>query len=418
MRNSFRGVIFDYSVLTTASNNAAINEEIRVLLDKLKALRIAVVVFSTRPQDIDARLRERGLPRADLFLTSSDVGGARKGRPVWIERAAARLGIAPFKLMYVGDEAYDWRTAVNAAVFYLHAGWARKELPPDVKAQIAARPRQVLAFLNQFLLSPPRWEYTLSRPKDGLHVRSLLHASTVLPSTTPESSFKLQDILTYDRTVLVRKSNAKDLLMLHALSSLSLEGLIPPNSLFTVYPSSNPGTTSPISQGFMGPAAKFFHGYYKEDLLVRAVQARDTSHERASARREGRVPRVSLADQANTVHVNPAYESSIRSKESTVLVFDDFTTTGRSLEWARNLLYAAGATRVILLTVGKYGSNYFLYRPNRPGIVQPFELTDYDTAGDFTKVVLPMERNRRAPDLISASFERLKENKSYPTHNL
>ena len=53
--------------------------------------------------------------------------------------------------------------------------------------------------------------------------------------------------------------------------------------------------------------------------------------------------------------------NKIRRKDRTVLVFDDFTSTGRTLDWARNLLYAAGASRVVLLTVGKYPSPYFLH---------------------------------------------------------
>jgi hypothetical protein len=40
-----------------------------------------------------------------------------------------------------------------------------------------------------------------------------------------------------------------------------------------------------------------------------------------------------------------------------VIVFDDFTTEGKSIEWARTLLTSAQAEQVIALTIGKYGAS-------------------------------------------------------------
>lgn len=68
-----------------------------------------------------------------------------------------------------------------------------------------------------------------------------------------------------------------------------------------------------------------------------------------------------------------------------VIVFDDFTTTGSSLEWARNLFVAAGARQVIALTIGKYSSRYATYDPN-PGVsIDPFVLSTLGLS-DFTEL--------------------------------
>ncbi|GGL16262.1 phosphoribosyltransferase [Mangrovihabitans endophyticus] len=87
--------------------------------------------------------------------------------------------------------------------------------------------------------------------------------------------------------------------------------------------------------------------------------------ERVKARRAGLQPSVSIENQIHTVHLGPSYRT--RVKDKTVIVFDDFTTTGSSLEWAWNLFLAAGAREVIALTIGKYSTRYTTYDP-KPGV--------------------------------------------------
>jgi hypothetical protein len=52
-----------------------------------------------------------------------------------------------------------------------------------------------------------------------------------------------------------------------------------------------------------------------------------------------------------------------------------------SLDWARHLLYPAGADRVILVSFGKYGRNHPLlhdfYTPPAAQPGQPFQLNNY-----------------------------------------
>lgn len=124
------------------------------------------------------------------------------------------------------------------------------------------------------MLQPPRWEFTLDVPERGVHLRSLLNASAELPATDPGSEFSLQDVLTYGVNVQVRSIPAQNLLMLHALSSLLLEGAIPRNPVVAIYPSSTPGRISPVLRSFLEPAAKLFHGYFIDDLLVRSKPRR------------------------------------------------------------------------------------------------------------------------------------------------
>jgi hypothetical protein len=266
----------------------------------------------------------------------------------------------------------------------------------------------VWRFLTHFLLQPPRWEYSLDHTEEALFFRSLLGSDVRLPATKTEPprtppSFTLQDVFTYDIKVRVGSLKAVDVLMLHAMTSLYLEGLIRPNSLFAVYPSSKPGKISPLLKEFLKPASRLFHGYFKEDLLVRATQAVDSSLEKANARRENRRPNIPDTNQTNTVHINPAYRRTLQGRP--VIVFDDFTTTGQSLEWARNLLYSAGASQVILLTIGKYPKPHAVHRLKPLAGVRPFERGEYVFSELFDKYEIVLTRNRDAQRAITNSFQ-------------
>jgi hypoxanthine phosphoribosyltransferase len=410
---TLEAMVFDYGVLF--QDDLETEKRLRYLPNRLKSLGIKVVVFSTHDQDIDAELEKRGLPPSDLCLFRSTVG-VSKGSSRWMEMVTDLLGIELYQCAYVGDDKQDWLTAIKSAVFYIHAGWS-EAMPPDVTAVEVQKPLEILGFITHFLLIPPRCEYTLDVKDHRLHVRSLLNAFTVLPATKPRDSFTLQDVFHKNRKVRVGERSARNLLMLHLLSSVYLEGLIVPGTRFAVWPSSRPGMISPSLNDYLETAARLLGGYFRRDLLTRAKRATDMSAERYYAFKEGRDPNESFTNQTNTAHVNPSYRNLIRTKNRNVLVFDDFTTTGMSLEWARNLLYAGGADRVVLLTIGKYvrknSPTYSVYEPQAPDLIRPYELDAY-AESDFTERSYTVNRNPTARDVITNSFQRFKDGKLYP----
>jgi len=405
MPATLTGVIFDQSTIFSRANDQEFLVEMRSLLINLKDSNIKIGVFSTNPLNLQPLLQQYKLPPFDLLLTKKETG-KNKGAKEWIQTAARFFNCKHHQLLYIGDEKRDWLTAINSGTIYLHAHWTNTS-PAGVTAFIAPSPSVVWNFVTHYLIPPPRWEYTLDIPERLLCVRSLLGASVVLPATNPPS-FKLQKIFTYGDQVDVNNHPAQNPLMIHAVSSLYLEGLIEFGSLFAVYPSSTPNKISPVLQKFLEPAAKVFHGYFKEDLLIRGAQGLDTSLERA----QGRKSNVTFANQTNTVYLNPVYEAKI--KGHTVIVFDDFTTSGMSLEWARNLLEAAGASRIILLTIGKYGTTHTIYVPFLSGLISPFELKQYDAARQFGTVREVMNHNLSAQELVKKSFEHLKNGLPLP----
>lgn len=342
-----RAVIFDYKALLVRQGLA---EEVRQVLRWLSERRISWCIFSTDPlsgghaNDLEAL----GYPAPGTCIDQADIpSGKRRGSPDWVDTAADALGVARHELLYVGTTVLDWRTAINSAVFYLHALWAAPK-PPGTTSLAAATPSEVRHILETFLLRPPQWSYRL----DGSNwkLRALLPAGAVLPSTRPRQTFRLQHVFTYEQAIRIGDDDARDVLMLFVIANAYLEGLFPANAYLCVYPGSKRGTVSKQLQGYVGRAAALFHGHYRDDLLVRARDAPDTSLARYHASQTGTSAGVSIATQATTVHLGPSYREKLRGK--TVVVFDDFTTNGMSLEWARLLLTAAGAGQILLLTAG------------------------------------------------------------------
>lgn len=369
-------VIFDYKTLTGLGPGDA--AQAQDLLRGLAAQGIDWVLFSTEPLSGPRRAELVGYPPPAVHIQQADIAsGKKRGSPDWIDAVTDQLDLARHELLYVGQTAMDWRTAINSGVLYLHALWSA-QIPPGVTALASDSPGDVADFIDDFLTGKPIWSHRLD---DGAwSLRSLLPAGATLPSTRPHSRFTLQDVFTYDRRIDVGGDEARDLLMIMVLTSAYLEGLIPANPLICVYPGSRMGNVSRQLANYLDKAASLFHGYYREDLLVRGADAPDTSLERVRARREGRSANVSIATQATTVHLGPQYKAKLRGK--TVVVFDDFTTHGNSLEWARILLEAAGAASIVMLTVGKYGDGHTRFELKDHVRLDPYTLNAL-TPDDF-----------------------------------
>lgn len=371
-----KALIFDYKTLLNRPG-----PEVDALLTWVKSSGLRWCLFSTDPLTAAqaGAYVNAGYPGPDEMIRQSDIlSGKRRGSPDWVDAAASRLAVDRHELLYVGCTALDWRSAINAGVFYLHAGWAAAQ-PGGTTSLVSSSPHDVQRILETFLLAEPRWSYSVDGPDWSL--RSLLPASAELPCTSPGSTFRLQDVFTYERPVSIAGGDARSHLMLHVLANAYLEGLLAGSSYFCVYPGSKPGRLNQQLSGYLDKAAAIVHGYYKDDLLVRTAEAPDTSLLRYHARQSGTTANISIATQATTVHLGSAYRRKLAGK--TVIVFDDFTTQGMSLEWARLLLKAAGATHVVMLTVGKYGTAHTSFDLQDDVGFDPFALNVGLTAADF-----------------------------------
>jgi hypothetical protein len=394
-----KAIVFDYKTLF--SRGTAVTAEMQATLRWAEDCGLRICILTTDAMDVSTLCAQHGYPEPDLHVQQADVPQRKnRGSHLWIDVVAAGLGVDNHDLLYVGSTSMDWRTAINSGVFYLHAKWCG---PNRDKCFVIESPRDIAGYITQFLTPGPRFSFRYDDAGRKLALRSVLPASATLPAGPPERSFKLQDVFTHHRPIGVGQSKASDMLTLHAMSSLYVEGMLPKGALFCVYPSSKVGRLSEELEQFVKPAASLVHGYYKADLLIRAVEAPDTSLARWKARRDGLPSPVSIVNQIHTVHLGSKYRNKIKDK--TVIVFDDFTTTGSSLEWARNLFVAAGARQIIALTIGKYSTRYATYDP-KPGVsIDPFALSTLGL-NDFTELTHQLPEDSANSSKIVELFNR------------
>ncbi|MCP3013839.1 phosphoribosyltransferase [Nocardiopsis dassonvillei] len=395
---ALRALIIDYKVLFNGDQ-----VKTRAMLQWAVCQGLKWCLFTTEPKDPEQVCGVGNYPLPDAHVHLGDIpGGKKRGSPAWVDVAANRLGVERHELLYLGASGMDWRSAGHAGVFYLHAAWCRP-LPSGHNAFKADSAAVVQLILDQFFLSEPHWAFKGSG--DNWELRCLLPANASLPCTEPGNNFTLQDVLTYEKTVKIGSTDARSVLMFSVLANAYLEGLMTSGALMCVYPSSTPGKVSEQLSAYLQPASHLFRNYYRDDLLIRALKAPDTSLERVRARREGRTAQVSIATQANTVHIGADYNGRKKLAGKTVIVADDFTTRGMSLDWARTLFTRAGAQRVILLTVGKYGgASHTIYTPRVS--VTPYESNSLK-AEEFTENTVPLEHSSSAEPQMRSRINEL-----------
>ncbi|MEU5958270.1 HAD family hydrolase [Streptomyces sp. NPDC047525] len=381
-KSTVRAVAIDYKAVLRSPGQ--VHDGIVELLQWLAERDISFVLLTSDSIDAETALRAAGLPAPALHLCRDDIPGRPpRGSGAWLLTVADRLKLRTNQIVMVGTSEWDWRTGINAGVVYVHARWANHVRDNKGMLTLSAdEPADVGELLEHFLLDEPRWAFSHDDDARSFTIRSLLPPNVRFPQDVGQT-FELQDVFTRGRKITVGTQDARDILMLRLLSSAYLDGTLPHRSLFCVYPSSSPGQVSQQLAGFLTKAKVMVGSYYREDLLERTGQAPDTSLERwRRSCGQASTADISIGAQARTVRINPKYRGKLKGK--TVIVFDDFTTEGKSIEWARILLTSANVAQVIALTVGKYGDSRHTAYKLRPGMtIDPYQVSYHLAATNF-----------------------------------
>ncbi|MFI0596612.1 HAD family hydrolase [Streptomyces griseus] len=402
-KNSVRAVVIDHKAVLRMTGRA--HDGITDFLRWLDEHGISFVLLTTDPLDARAALTAAGLPAPALHLCRDDIPGhPARGSGDWLHTVADRLKLRANQIVMVGTSEWDWRTCINAGVVHIHARWANHVRDNRGMRTLGAdEPQHVGEILEHFFLDEPRWAFSHDDAARSFKIRSLLPPNVRFPQAAGRT-FELQDVFTRGHTITVGTQDARDTLMLHLLSSAYLDGTLPHRSLFCVYPSSSPGQVSQQLAGFLTNAKVMVGSYYREDLLERTDQAPDTSLERVRrSRGQGGTADISIGAQARTVRINPKYRGRLKGK--TVVVFDDFTTEGKSIEWARTLLNSANVDQVIALTIGKYGAaRHTAYQLRTGTRVDPYKTGYHLAATNFTTTSVTGSAGPGPDDALKATM--------------
>jgi len=397
-----KAVLFNHTALLDSNYDEARVTQIKHMLGGLKDLGLSVVALSTDSEPLEL-LRGTYGSLVDLTL-DRDAVGKNKGSDAWVLRACERLGLSPTQVFYVGDTVRDWRTAVNARVFYLEAGWSERSRGRGARrVLIVKQPDVILPFARYVLAPAPFWAYAEDFKDERVRLRVLLPKDARLRSDA--GAFTVQDVFTYKREIKVAGLPANTMLLALVVASLLREGLFDVRRgrsmpIFAPYPGSKRGSSTRLFDDPLQLLVSYAKGHYLPDLFLRKKDAADKSLLRARRARGEPVSLPTIENETSTLVLNAKYKGKVRGRR--VVVLDDFTTTGANLEWAKTLLLSADAAEVTMVAVGKYPKPHDRYRFD--GEVDPYDLEkNIELRPSLSPLYL--ERDEGAVESVKRAFE-------------
>lgn len=316
-------------------------EEIFHLLKKMSDLGIGLAVASNSKQaEVEARFAASGLSSPLIIATPNEVG-ARKPSPKFIEYISDQTGVKPNEMIYLGDDdKTDIFCAINSHVLpfasmYSSTGKPDYGIPVD-------NPTEFALYLEAYCMqNQPFFGWQCVVPSSSLEIYALIGQHGDMGLTKP-----LKSLLKDKQPVSVgsKKNSFGRILFHYFLSQSYLSGLIQNVDYVSVYPGHGKNSQNKILAQYSEILPKILRNKYLSDLLIRHTDA-NPSHFTRNANRN-------IYDQLSTVMLNEKYRDKIVGKR--VLVLDDFTTSGNSLETARVLLLKASAASMTGIAFAKY----------------------------------------------------------------
>lgn len=321
------------------------SQGVRDLLDALPGLGITLAVASNNTRNaVEASFRRASLDIPSVIVTRRDIGEP-KPSPRFVSEISRLTGASPTEMVFLGDDdRTDLFCAINSKVLPLRASYSQF-LPKAQYGLSMSHPATVLRFLRTFGQQQPPyfgWMYTGICPDTNttIDMRALIDNH----SWDEDITHLLKgEKLTDDR----KRAGIFIALGLGMISSCFQSSLIQNIDWITFYPGHLKGSQNNLLSAYSRQLSRLFSDTFKDDLLVRYKDA-------PQSRRQGADRRI--FPQFDSIHVNPKYAHLIKDKR--ILVLDDFTTRGFSLEAARRMLLKAGCRSVVGVTCGKFGTDF------------------------------------------------------------
>lgn len=348
--------------------------EMRGMLEDLPNLGIELAVASNgfRGQ-VERNFRAAGLDIPRIIVTRQDMGVA-KPSPKFVYRVRDLAGVALNEIVYIGDsDGTDSLCAINAKVlpFAAHYSTSGKPMEYGLPVPHPTAFHQYLATFGKQKAPYFGWNFDEKCPDSDLPVlvRVLFGDHGSLGITQP-----LKTILKDQRSVAIGRYDIPlaTILFQYLVSQSYLSGIIHDVDWITIYPGHKANSVNPLLKTFSSYLAKAFTQRFIPDLLIRHAEAPKSQFIPGDKR--------SIFNQFQTIMVNDAHQRRLKYKSGkTILVLDDFTTSGCSLETARRMLLQAGAKQVVGMAVAKYRQTHTVTRITRDwNPYEPCTLTEED----------------------------------------
>lgn len=188
---------------------------------------------------------------------------------------------------------------------------------------------------------------------DQFSVISLNNANTYY---RPEEEARIKKIFETNLKGDEHTRNQRILLILlfHLINEVTTNEFYNEVDFWGTFPSSNPANTATAISFLKEAIRVILNGKPRTgpEILIRQ-KAMQPKHSSCSLRLEHKCNK-----DFETLSINNTVLKNIKGK--VVCIIDDYITNGYSAESAKHLLLKAGAKKVIFISIGKFGKNYFL----------------------------------------------------------
>ncbi|EIZ9508828.1 phosphoribosyl transferase [Cronobacter sakazakii] len=338
-----KGVILSVegTICPNGKLDRAIFSEVNKLINYFKSKGLDFVIHTNRQwtynetSKLEDFLKEkRG--EFSYICYADDKSIPPRPRAESIEYILNLKGWSSTETIYIGSTDDDMRTAVNGELLFLRATWWENKT--DYGFEFAS-PKDIARFIDTFCLRSHLWCHEIH---DGdFNFYALAPFSTMKEENTLYSQ--------HARNAAKHGTGHPDFWIGAIVSSLYFSGVHKKIDYVSVYPGHKAGYGNPVMNEAISIFGKCFRKNYLFDLIIRHTDAI-----KSQTARNNKMA-IDFLNQLNTIRLNykPMRSATRRYVKSplgpgkTVLLIDDITTKGYSLESGRAYIEQTGA-KVIL----------------------------------------------------------------------
>lgn len=329
----------------------------------------AVVVVSIHKESLDS-IPEDYHP---LYIK-----GEYRGSPRLVEVIKDHFKLDPPDIIILAGNHKDMQTAANSKLILLNAEYAKANNPDDIiySRQYGipiANAESLINFFNHFVALKTPWYYRLE-VDENTTIYSLTNANTYYVGDD------VKQINERFKGCLKSGDNTyqKEFMIYFLMSCYHIFKEFENVKYWGIYPSSSTADNDDL--GYFVTKARQSYGNRNQNPLLIRTKAVSKRHDKLKDARliEG------CDSQFDSIIINPWFKKQNRLKDACVCIIDDFTTYGTSCETVRSLFLKAGASKVLFITMGKYGKEYHKYDYSLEGDI--FGNYTYKKAGKRTSL--------------------------------
>ncbi|QCT28789.1 phosphoribosyltransferase [Bacillus velezensis] len=246
------------------------------------------------------------------------------------------------KFVLVGSSDEDLILAANKKILIINPGWSIKQDDLPARYGITLKKADQLYEAIRLIDNQNRWYYKLNVDEKAT-VLALTSANTMNRDVEESEKEVLEG---FEKSLKSGDRSYFNTLYFHLISGVMKSQDLRKVGLWGIFPSSSGEINKEVEE--LKERCRYLTGKKMDKpLFLRHVHVSKSHHTSHEVRlKEGCIKHF------ESIVINPYYSGKIKGK--VVCVIDDYVTNGTSFETARNLLLKAGASKVILVALGRF----------------------------------------------------------------